>query len=133
MIMNNYCSMGVDALVTLHFHRQRESKPWLFAHRLINKVLSWIEAGFFSIKINFFFFNQVFICFTHLSLYVEITSLDLVTRMLYKEAIYIADACLDFIKIVCRNKTFIWCFAMWIWVSIIHFCHHTRWLNRVVL
>lgn len=38
MIMNNYCSMGVDALVTLNFHRQRESKPWLFAHRLINKL-----------------------------------------------------------------------------------------------
>ncbi|GFO12496.1 diacylglycerol kinase [Plakobranchus ocellatus] len=36
-IMNNYLSVGVDALVTLNFHRQRESWPALFAHRLINK------------------------------------------------------------------------------------------------
>ncbi|BFZ18110.1 hypothetical protein BsWGS_21149 [Bradybaena similaris] len=37
-IMNNYLSVGVDALVTLNFHRQRESWPSLFAHRLINKI-----------------------------------------------------------------------------------------------
>ncbi|KAK3732320.1 hypothetical protein RRG08_055903 [Elysia crispata] len=36
-IMNNYLSVGVDALVTLNFHKQRESWPALFAHRLINK------------------------------------------------------------------------------------------------
>ncbi|VDH97788.1 diacylglycerol kinase (ATP) [Mytilus galloprovincialis] len=38
MIMNNYASIGVDALVTLNFHKQRESRPWLFTHRLINKL-----------------------------------------------------------------------------------------------
>ncbi|XP_055877944.1 diacylglycerol kinase epsilon-like isoform X1 [Biomphalaria glabrata] len=36
--MNNYLSFGVDALVTLNFHRQRESWPAVFTHRLINKV-----------------------------------------------------------------------------------------------
>ncbi|CAL1543259.1 unnamed protein product [Lymnaea stagnalis] len=36
-IMNNYLSVGVDALVTLNFHKQRESWPAFFAHRFINK------------------------------------------------------------------------------------------------
>ncbi|KAL3876679.1 hypothetical protein ACJMK2_034483 [Sinanodonta woodiana] len=37
-IMNNYASIGVDALVTLNFHKQRKSRPWLFANRFLNKL-----------------------------------------------------------------------------------------------
>ena len=36
--MNNYASIGVDALVTLNFHRHRESQPALFGSRFINRV-----------------------------------------------------------------------------------------------
>ncbi|OQV24043.1 Diacylglycerol kinase epsilon [Hypsibius exemplaris] len=38
-ISNNYCSMGVDALVTLNFHRKREQIPKFFASRYMNKFL----------------------------------------------------------------------------------------------
>lgn len=37
-IMNNYASVGVDALVTLNFHKQRERMPGLFTSRIINKL-----------------------------------------------------------------------------------------------
>lgn len=37
MIVNNYASIGVDALVALNFHRHRESQPMLFGSRFINK------------------------------------------------------------------------------------------------
>ena len=52
LIMNNYASIGVDALVTLNFHRHRESSPALFGSRLLNKVnlmqLSSLSATFFG-------------------------------------------------------------------------------------
>ena len=37
-IMNNYVSIGVDALVTLNFHKHRESTPILFSNKIMNKV-----------------------------------------------------------------------------------------------
>jgi diacylglycerol kinase (ATP) len=38
LIVNNYASIGVDALVTLNFHRHRQSRPMLFGSRIINKL-----------------------------------------------------------------------------------------------
>lgn len=35
--MNNYCSVGCDALVTLNFHRERNKS--YFANRILNKVI----------------------------------------------------------------------------------------------
>ena len=46
-IVNNYASVGVDALVTLNFHRHRQSQPMLFGSRIINKVrgpVVWIRC-----------------------------------------------------------------------------------------
>jgi len=37
--MNNYLSIGVDALVTHNFHKARESPFYLFSSRIINKLI----------------------------------------------------------------------------------------------
>ncbi|XP_014298896.1 diacylglycerol kinase epsilon isoform X2 [Microplitis demolitor] len=37
--MYNYMSVGVDAQVALNFHRTRESRFYLFSHRIFNKLL----------------------------------------------------------------------------------------------
>ncbi|KAK0170157.1 hypothetical protein PV328_010754 [Microctonus aethiopoides] len=39
MFMYNYISVGVDAQVALNFHRTRESRFYLFSHRIFNKLL----------------------------------------------------------------------------------------------
>ena len=36
--MTNYVSLGVDALVTLNFHKTRESPHYLWSSRLVNKA-----------------------------------------------------------------------------------------------
>ncbi|CDW53936.1 JAB and DAGK acc and C1 1 and DAGK cat domain con taining protein [Trichuris trichiura] len=40
--MNNYLSIGVDAQVTLNFHRKRNSIPRLLSGRFINKMLFFV-------------------------------------------------------------------------------------------
>ena len=37
--MNNYLSIGVDALVTHNFHKARESPFYVFSSRIINKLI----------------------------------------------------------------------------------------------
>ena len=37
--MNNYLSIGVDALVTYNFHKARESPFYLISSRIINKLI----------------------------------------------------------------------------------------------
>jgi len=39
LLMNNYLSIGVDALVTYNFHKARESPFYLFSSRIINKLI----------------------------------------------------------------------------------------------
>lgn len=36
--MNNYFSVGPDALMALNFHTHREKTPSFFSSRIINKV-----------------------------------------------------------------------------------------------
>ncbi|KHJ42723.1 diacylglycerol kinase accessory domain protein [Trichuris suis] len=43
--MNNYLSIGVDAQVTLNFHRKRNSIPRLLSGRFINKTLFFIYGS----------------------------------------------------------------------------------------
>ncbi len=38
LTMNNYVSVGCDALLTLNFHRQRKSNPFWFSSRIFNKA-----------------------------------------------------------------------------------------------
>ncbi len=42
VFMQNYMSVGVDALVTYNFHRAREDKMLPFSGRLINKLLFFV-------------------------------------------------------------------------------------------
>jgi len=45
LVMNNYLGIGVDAEVTLAFHRLRMESPRLFSNRVINKIgYLWIGA-----------------------------------------------------------------------------------------
>lgn len=41
--MNNYFSVGPDALMALNFHAHREKTPSFFSSRIINKVWNWLR------------------------------------------------------------------------------------------
>jgi hypothetical protein len=49
MFMYNYLSVGVDAQVTLDFHRARESPFYIFSSRLINKVMKSFLFLYFAL------------------------------------------------------------------------------------
>ena len=42
--MNNYFSVGPDALMALNFHTHREKTPSFFSSRIINKVRVWTAS-----------------------------------------------------------------------------------------
>ncbi|XP_014663203.1 PREDICTED: diacylglycerol kinase epsilon-like isoform X2 [Priapulus caudatus] len=44
LFMNNYVSLGVDALVTLNFDKSRKAAPGIFSNRFINK-LAYVTYG----------------------------------------------------------------------------------------
>lgn len=46
--MNNYFSVGPDALMALNFHAHREKTPSLFSSRIINKVCL-LKGHFFRV------------------------------------------------------------------------------------
>lgn len=45
MFMYNYCSVGVDALVTLNFHKARASAFYLIKSKIMNKFLYFIYGS----------------------------------------------------------------------------------------
>lgn len=52
LFVYNYISVGVDAQVTLNFHRTRESPFYLFSHRMFNKVALPTLSKFVSRAMN---------------------------------------------------------------------------------
>ncbi len=42
LFMQNYVSVGVDALVTYNFHRAREERRMPFSGRIFNKILFFV-------------------------------------------------------------------------------------------
>lgn len=61
--MNNYFSVGPDALMALNFHTHREKTPSFFSSRIINKVFicrnKFMSQMFVYVSVSFAFFLRL--------------------------------------------------------------------------
>ena len=59
--MQNYVSIGVDALVTYNFHKARESPFYLISSRIINKLIyfRWVVLMYICMFYSLFIWKKI--------------------------------------------------------------------------